>query len=258
MLGKNNMSQQKKVVILGGSSGIGKATAGRFAKEGWAVLIGSHEIVNAQKVVASLEGSGHAAMEIDLRNDNHIEQLKEKVSSLFGHFHALVNSVGVSEGCAIIDSDFNKWDNAIQVMLYGTVKSCRALVPLMLDGGRIIHITSIHHDRVENGSSAYGMAKAAITQFTRSLAMELAPRNILANAIAPGFINTRMSIKADGRNEVETEWFKDNYVKYNHLPLKRAGEPEEVSGLVYFLAGPDASYITGSVITVDGGLTITF
>jgi 3-oxoacyl-[acyl-carrier protein] reductase len=143
-------------------------------------------------------------------------------------------------------------------MLYGTVKTCRALIPLLSDFGRIVQITSIHHDRVENGSSAYGMAKAAITQFTRSLALELAPRNILANAIAPGFINTPMSIKANGVNEMDTEWFKDNYIKYDHLPLKRAGGPEEVAGVAFFLAGPDASYITGSVITVDGGLTITF
>jgi 3-oxoacyl-[acyl-carrier protein] reductase len=102
------------------------------------------------------------------------------------------------------------------------------------------------------------MAKAAITQFTRSLALELAPRNILANAIAPGFIDTPMSVKSDGENELQSAWFQDNYIKYDHLPLKRAGLPEEVAGVAYFLSGPDASYITGSVITVDGGLTITF
>ena len=158
----------------------------------------------------------------------------------------------------VLDSDFSAWNNALEVMLYGSVKSCRTLVPLIRDGGRIIQITSIHYQRVEKGSSAYGMAKAAITQFTRSLALELAPRKILSNTIAPGFIDTPMSVKENGENELQTSWFYDNYIKYDHLPLKRAGLPDEIAGVAYFLAGPDASYITGSVVTVDGGLTITF
>lgn len=248
----------KKVVILGGSSGIGKATAQRFAQEGFRVLIGSSNQEKAEVVCRSLTGDGHIALEADVRNADHIRLLTKWVADTWGSFDVLVNSVGVSQGMPALDSEFDQWDNAIQVMLYGTVRSCRALLPLMADGGRVIHITSIHRNRVERGSSSYGMAKAAITQFTRSLALELAPRGILANTIAPGFINTPMSVKADGRNELNTEWFRDNYIKYNHLPLKRAGQPEEVAGVVYFLAGPDASYITGSVITVDGGLTVTF
>ncbi len=247
----------KKVVILGGSSGIGKATAIRFAKEGYRVFIGSSNLNRATEVCAILEGDGHRAFEVDVRNADHIGKLAEWIEAECENFDVLVNSVGVSQGMPAVESDFKKWDNALQVMLYGTVKSCRSLVPLLKDGGRIIHITSIHQNRVEFGSSAYGMAKAAITQFTRSLALELAPRTILANTIAPGFIDTPMSVKAHG-NELETEWFRDNYVKYNHLPLKRAGIPEEVAGVVWFLAGPDASYMTGSVLTVDGGLTITF
>ena len=141
--------------------------------------------------------------------------------------------------------------------MYGSVKLCRALVPLIADGGRIVHVTSIQHECAERGSSSYGMAKAALTQYTRSLALELAHRKIVVNAVAPGFVNTPMSIKADGTNEIETEWFRDNYVRYDHLPLKRAAQPEEIAGVILFLAGPDASYMTGSVVTVDGGLTIT-
>lgn len=249
---------KKKVIVLGGSSGIGKAIGERFASEGWAVLIGAPDLSNAKKVVKSLVGEGHEAFQLDVRNDKEIEKFSKKAKKLFGNFHALVNSVGISVGLPVIDSDFKQWDNLIQIMLYGSVKSCRALLPMMVDGGRVINITSIHHDRVASGSSAYGMAKAAITQFTRSLALELAPRNILANAIAPGFINTPMSVKKDGKSEMDSLWFKDNYIKYDHLPLKRAGEPKEVAGLAFFLAGPDASYMTGSVLTVDGGLTITF
>lgn len=249
---------KKKVIVLGGSSGIGKATVERFAKEGWSVAIGSPDYKNAQKVIDGLMGDGHIAFKVDVKKNNEILQFSKKIKSLWGTFQVLVNSVGISEGFPVIDSNFKNWDNAIQIMLYGSVKSCRALIPLMEDGGRIINITSIHHDRVAINSSAYGMSKAAITQFTRSLALELAPRNILANAIAPGFVNTPMSIKKNGKNELDSTWFKDNYIKYGHLPLKRAGEPKEVAGLAYFLAGPDATYITGSVITVDGGLTTTF
>jgi len=249
---------RKKVIVLGASSGIGKATAQRFAKEGWQVIGAAHEAGLLQSAMKDLEGEGHQAVLLDVTLDNHIDALKEQVQKSFGDFDVLINSVGISQSQPLLGSDFDAWDRLLQVMLYGAVKVCRALIPLMKDGGRIVHITSIHYERVAPGSSAYGMAKAAITQFTRSLAVELAPRNILANAIAPGFIFTPMSIKSDGKNELDSEWFKENYVKHNHLPLKRAGQPEEVAGVAYFLAGPDASYITGSVITVDGGLTITF
>jgi 3-oxoacyl-[acyl-carrier protein] reductase len=249
---------RKKIIVLGGSSGIGKATAERFAREGWQVLVAAHDVSQCIAMVKELEGEHHIACEVDIRNNEHLNNLNQTVKEEFGDFDALVNSIGISESYAVIDSDFASWDNSLQVMLYGSVKACRELVPLIKNGGRIIHITSIHCERVANGSSAYGMAKAAITQFTRSLAVELAPRNILSNTIAPGFISTPMSVKADGKNEADTDWFKDNYIKYDHLPLKRVGKPEEIAGVAWFLAGPDASYMTGSVLTVDGGLTITF
>lgn len=249
---------RKKVIVLGGSSGIGKAISERFAKDGWLVMVVSSNPGAVQKVVDNLEGEGHMAAQADVSSDEQMENLKELVQEKFATFHVLINSIGISKSIAVLDSDFSEWDRSLQVMLYGAVRACRALVPLMEGGGRIIHITSIHHERVANGSSAYGMAKAAITQLTRSLAVELAPRNILANTIAPGFVDTPMSVKADGKNELDSDWFKDNYIKYNHLPLKRAGRPEEVAGVAWFLAGSDASYITGTVVTVDGGLTITF
>jgi len=249
---------RKKVIVLGGSSGIGKAIAERFAKEGWQVIAGSGHLAAMQNVVSALDGEGHVAVEADVSSEEQIKKLKELVQQTFGTFHALINSVGISKSVPVLNADFLEWDRSLQVMLYGAVKVCRALVSLMEDGGRIIHITSIHHERVASGSSAYGMAKAAITQLTRSLAVELASRNILANTIAPGFVDTPMSVKADGQNELDSAWFRDNYVKYDHLPLKRAGQPGEIAGVAWFLAGADASYITGSVVTVDGGLTITF
>lgn len=249
---------KKKVIVLGGSSGIGKAIAERFAKEGWMVLVAAHDLSQCLSAIEGLGGDGHTACEVDVRNDEHLDKLEKLVKEAFSDYDALINTIGISQNISALDSDFSVWDNALQVMLYGSVKSCRVLLPFIKDGGRIIHVTSIHYERVAKGSSAYGMAKAAITQFTRSLAVELAPRSILANTIAPGFVNTPMSIKADGKNEVDTDWFKHNYIEYDHLPLKRAAQPEEIAGVAWFLAGPDASYMTGSVVTVDGGLTITF
>lgn len=249
---------KRKVIVLGGSSGIGKAIAERFAAEDWQVLIACENIIKAQAALTDLKGDSHHAFETDVRSDFQIDLLARYVKDSFGDFDVMINSVGISEGKPVMETDFDNWDNTLQVMLYGTVKTARALIPELKDGGRVIHITSIHHDRVAWNSSAYGMAKAAITQFTRSLAVELASKNILVNAIAPGFVNTPMSVKADGTNELHSDWFKDNYIKYDHLPLKRAGNPEEIAGVAYFLAGPDASYMTGSVVTVDGGLTITF
>ncbi|MFD1143631.1 SDR family NAD(P)-dependent oxidoreductase [Larkinella insperata] len=249
---------RKKVIVLGASSGIGKATVERFAREGWQVLMTGIEPNQTQAVLQGLPGEGHQARVLDVSSQAEVQQFGQYAEQHLGPFDALINCIGISQSVPVVGSDFNDWNKPLEIMLYGYVHACRSLIPLLKDGGRIVHITSIHHDRVAYGSSAYGMAKAAVTQLTRALAVELAPRNILANAIAPGFVNTPMSIKADGRNELETDWFRDNYITYDHLPLKRAGKPEEIAGVAWFLAGPDASYMTGSVLTVDGGLLITF
>jgi NAD(P)-dependent dehydrogenase (short-subunit alcohol dehydrogenase family) len=170
---------------------------------------------------------------------------------------ALVNCAGVYLGADPIVAPVAEWRRPLDIMVDGAVYLTRVAVPLMVNGGRIIHITSIHGERAEAGGSAYAMAKAALNQYCRALALELAPRGILVNAIAPGFVSTPMSI-VDGVNELEGEWFLQNYVQGHHLPLKRAGQPEEIAGVAWFLAGPDASYVTGQVLTVDGGLTVTF
>lgn len=247
----------KRVLITGASSGIGKATALRFAQEGWDTCLVARRAALLQELQAALPTGRHLVCAGSYADPDTQRRLGELIAAEWGGLDVLVNNAGVSMGADAIDSPLDEWRVPFDTMVNGAVAMTRLAVPLMPGGGRIIHVTSIHGERAEKGSSAYSMAKAAINQYCRALALELAPRGILVNAIAPGFIDTPMSV-VNGVNELETDWFRANYVEGHHLPLRRAGRPEEIAGVAFFLAGPDATYLTGQVITVDGGLTITF
>lgn len=252
------MNDRRKAIITGASSGIGLATAVRFANDGYDVCLNARREARLQKLVRQLAEGDHLVCAGDYSDPAVIQTMGETVRARWGRLDVLVNCAGVHRSAEAIESPVDEWRQPFDTMFWGGVQVTRMAVPLMSEGGRVIHVTSIHGDRAEPGSSAYAMAKAALNQFCRGLAVELAARGILVNAIAPGFIDTEMSIRADGVNELETEWFRTNYVAGHHLPLRRAGRPEEIAGVAAFLAGPDATYLTGQVLTVDGGLTITF
>jgi NAD(P)-dependent dehydrogenase (short-subunit alcohol dehydrogenase family) len=250
-------SSSRRVIVTGSSSGIGLATAVRFAKEGWDVCLVARRENLLKEICEDLPRGHHLICAGSYDDPAVAEKLQALVKSEWGRVDALVNSAGVYMGAEAVGSPLEEWRKPFDIMFDGAVYMTRVAAALMDGPGRIIHITSIHGERVENRASAYAMSKAAINQYCRGLALELAPRGILVNAIAPGFIDTPMAI-VDGANELESAWFRQNYVEGHHLPLRRAGQPEEVAGVAYFLAGPDATYITGQVLTVDGGLTITF
>mgnify|MGYP001638163789 CR=1 FL=1 len=249
--------ERKRALISGAASGIGRATALRFAREGWDVCLTDRNGAALPAVLESMERGAHLICPGDYACPEDVAALGEQIAKRWGKLDALVNCAGIFMSADAIDSPLELWRRPMDVMIDGAVRLTRLCVPMMPGGGRIIHIASIHSERAERYSSAYAMAKAAIGQYCRSLAVELADRGILVNAISPGFIDTPMGIE-DGVNVVDTPWFQDNYVAGHHLPLRRAGRPEEVAGVALFLAGPDASYITGQSIVVDGGLTVTF
>jgi NAD(P)-dependent dehydrogenase (short-subunit alcohol dehydrogenase family) len=246
-----------KVLITGAASGIGRATAIRFATEGYDVCANDVQANKLSALMNELPTGNHLLFVGSYASKEDILRGETIISKNWGSLDALVNCAGISERSNPIEMELDQWRKVFDIMIDGCVMVSRLAEQFMYKGGRMIHVSSIHASRAEHGSSSYAMAKSAINQYCRSMAVELASKNILVNAIAPGFVDTPMSI-VDGVNELEGEWFKNNYIDSHHLPLRRAASPDEIAGVAFFLAGKDASYITGQVITVDGGLTITF
>ena len=244
-------------LITGASSGIGRAAAIRFATEGYDVCALDIQEEKLLSLVNELSPGNHLFVAGSYAEETTVQKAEALLNSNWEGLNVLVNCAGLFQKADPVKMDLTEWRQVFDIMVNGTLRVSKLAAQLMQNGGRMIHITSIHGTRAEQWASSYSMAKAAINQLCRSLAIELADRNILINAIAPGFVDTAMSV-VDGVNELESEWFKTNYINSHHLPLKRAARAEEIAGVAFFLAGKDASYITGQVITVDGGLTVTF
>lgn len=249
--------ERKKVLITGAASGIGKATAIRFSKEGYDVCLNDVQSEKLRSVMVELSKGNHLLVEGSYTEKKTLLEGEKIIRKNWGELDVLVNCAGMFKKTDAVGMDIQQWRVVFDTMLNGCYLMSQLAVKCMKNGGRIIHITSIHGTRAEKYASSYSVAKAAMNQYCRSMALELADKDILVNAIAPGFVNTAMSI-VEGENELESQWFKDNYIKSDRLPLRRAGESSEIAGVALFLAGKDASYITGQVITVDGGLSITF
>ncbi len=190
---------RKKALISGAASGIGRATAERFAREGWDLCITDRNAPGLLSVFQELPAGDHLHCPGDFTDPLAVARISERIAESWGHLDALVNCAGVFMSADAVESPLEEWRRSLDIMINGAVNLTRACVPKMKQGGRIIHITSIHSQRAEKGSSAYAMAKAAVGQYCRGLAVELAGRGILVNAIAPGFIDTPMGIGGRGR-----------------------------------------------------------
>lgn len=245
------------VLITGAGSGIGRATAFRFAEAGWNICGNDLNKAALQETMNQLPAGNHHSFAGSFADEEILTDGLNLLTAEWGRLDALVSCAGLFRKTDPLLNTLTEWRSVMDVMLNGAFLISQKVVPLMKTGGRIVHITSIHGNRAEKFSSSYSVAKAAVNQLCRALALELAPRHILVNAIAPGFVDTAMSV-TDDVNELESDWFRYHYVDGHHLPLRRAAQAGEIAGVALFLAGKDASYITGQVITVDGGLTITF
>jgi len=236
----------KVAVITGGNSGIGLATAKRFLDEGAKVAISGRNQKTLEEAVKSL-GNGTLALKADTAKLEEVEKFLGEVSKKFGKIDVLFVNAGVAKFAplqALFDEQFD-------INIKGAYFTIQKALPYLNDGASIIFNTSVAGSTGTPATSAYSATKAALRSLARTAAAELAERNIRVNAVAPGPIVTPIFGRTGLPQQVIDDWAKDLLGK---VPMKRFGQPEEVAGVVAFLASNDASYITGVEINVDGGI----
>lgn len=235
-------------VITGGATGIGAAIVRRYVQAGVHVGICDVDEENGEKLAADI-GDYARFFRMDIADEIQVNDVVERIYGDFGRIDFLINNAGITNDKLLIRMSKNDWDRVLQVNLTGTFLVTRAVVKHMMKQryGRIVNIASVIGLMGNFGQTNYAASKAGIIAFTKSCAKELSSRNINVNAVAPGFIETRMT-------EVIPEEIKQSYLKL--IPLGRFGQPIDVANLVFFLTSDEASYITGQTICLDGGMVM--
>ena len=240
----------KVVFITGATRGIGKQIAIEFAKDGYDIAFNyrkeNEDLENIKKQIKELNVrclpvKGDVSIFDDTAN------MVNQIINEFGKIDVLVNNAGITKDALLMRMKKEDFEDVINVNLVGTFNVTKNVIPYMIKqrSGRIINISSVVGVSGNAGQTNYSASKAGIIGFTKSLAKEVASRNILVNAVAPGFIETQMT-------DVLKQEVKEEIAK--NIPLRRMGTPEDVANVVKFLAGEQSSYITGQIINVDGGM----
>ena len=246
------MEETKTVFVTGASRGIGKEIALKYAENGYNVIINYvSEKTNVEELKKEFEEKGvkELIMQADVTDATKIEEVVKKGVEEFGKIDVLVNNAGITRDNLLMRMSEEEFDKVIEINLKGTYIVTKAVTKYMMKKrtGSIINLSSVVGVVGNAGQCNYSASKAGIIGFTKSVAKELASRNIRANAIAPGFIETDMTA-------VLSDSVKENI--HNQIPLKRMGTAKEVANLAYFLGSEESSYITGQVINIDGGMVM--
>ncbi len=243
--------EEKVAIVTGASRGIGRSIAVGLAEQGADIAVNypfEAELENARETVRQVEALGRKAevVEADVSSLASCEEMTKKVLASFGKIDIVVNNAGITADMLVLRMKESDWDKVLNINLKGCFNCTKAtLRPLMDTKGRIINISSVIGIMGNIGQANYAASKAGIIAFTKSVAKEMGSRGITCNAIAPGFIETPMTLAL-------TEQVRNDYL--SRIPARRFGTPEDIANVVAFLAGPKGSYINGAVIVVDGGL----
>jgi 3-oxoacyl-[acyl-carrier protein] reductase len=238
-------------LVTGASRGIGRAIAVQLARCGASVAGVARTKEGLAATLAAIREAGGTAegFAADVSRTEDVNRVVEEVEAAFGgKIQVLVNNAGITKDGLFLRMEDDAWDAVVDTNLKGTFLFCRAVGALMMRQryGRIINITSVSALRGNPGQANYAASKAGVIGFTRTIAKEIASRGVTVNAVAPGFITTDMTDVLPEKVKAEVK---------EHIPVRRLGAPEDIADLVTYLASPSASYVTGQVIAVDGGMT---
>lgn len=241
--------QNMTVLITGGSRGIGAAIAKRFAKEGYRIVIHylhGHEQANETARECIALGAKVVTISADLSSKEQLTRMKEKLDSMDVFPDIVVNNGGISHYGMLIDVSEEQWDHVMNVNLKGMFLCTQLFMPYMITQkyGRIINVSSVWGMTGAACEVLYSTTKGGMNAFTKALAKELAPSGITVNSVAPGVVNTDMMSDFDEQEKFALE---------QEIPVGRFGSTEEIASLVYFLSLPESSYITGQIISPNGG-----
>jgi 3-oxoacyl-[acyl-carrier protein] reductase len=239
----------KVALVTGASQGIGRACAITLGKLGARIALAARNVSNLEAVAAEITSAGGEAkaFPLDVSDENSIQSAAKEVLGHFGTVHVLVNNAGITRDNLLLRMKRADWDAVLTTNLTGTFLLTQAALNPMLRArwGRIINITSVVARTGQAGQANYAASKAGLIGFTQSMARELASRSVTVNAVAPGYIETAMTAALEQKQ-------RDAFLA--HIPLGRPGTDQDVANAVAFLASPEASYITGHVLDVNGGL----
>jgi 3-oxoacyl-[acyl-carrier protein] reductase len=242
----------KTALVTGGSRGIGRAIVQTLARAGARVaFVYQSNARAAEDLVADLAGQQLqvGAYQVDVRHKPAVDELVGKLVENWGRLDILVNNAGIIRDGLLATMSREQWDEVLETNLTSVFNFCQAVTRPMMSArfGRIVNMSSVAAEFGNKGQANYAASKAGIEGFTRCLAKELASRGVTVNAVAPGFIETDMT--AAVRNAAEAEIKKA-------IPARRLGKPDDIAQAVLFLVGEGASYITGQIVRVDGGLSL--
>ncbi|MCA3561906.1 MAG: SDR family oxidoreductase [Aestuariivirga sp.] len=249
-------------IVTGAGQGLGRAIALEMSREGATVVLidrNPNTLVDVAEEIA--RGGGNCSVHaFDVTDYDAYARTIADVEARHGRIDTLVNNAGINPATkSILDDTLEEWRRTIAINLEAVYMGSKLVAPIMArqNSGRIIHISSIQGFASSGLCGSYNAAKGALIAYTKSMAVELAPHNILVNAVAPGFMVTPMSV-VNGVDETTTPEFVDWYIDRRKIALGRSGLPEDVSGTVVFLASDYCRYMTGQLLVVDGGLMSTF
>jgi len=238
-------------IITGGASGLGRAAAQLFAQEGARVVIADYQETAGREVAEAIVRQGGTALGlyVDVSDRASVEAMVNQVLGTFGHIDILINNAGVTADATLSKMKQEQWDHVIAINLTGVFNCTQAAVPSMMERGygRIINTSSVVGLYGNFGQTNYAASKGGVIAMTKTWAKELGPKGITCNAVAPGFIRTPM-----------TEAVPDKILKMmeEKVPLRRLGDPLDIANAYLFLASEAGRYVNGTVLSVDGGLTL--